>query len=194
MYETDFPFIPNARTAADRELTEAYQAAVAFMHTASVRPQIPTTRDLSRLSMDMVPAGSSGYSTNQVSSAVLGAARGIRLKYAYAEAASEIVLQELDGHARRLRTAALAMREASDAGSLFNVLASAELLRRMANARLELAQTRQKVVDDTRPGPVISDLLADSKQAVEELQHGLQIAWPRRIFAERLWGFGSSTA
>lgn len=34
MYETEFPFIPNARTAADRELTESYQAAAAFMQTA----------------------------------------------------------------------------------------------------------------------------------------------------------------
>jgi hypothetical protein len=190
MYETEFPFIPNARTEADRELTDAYQAAVAFMQTAPVRPQVPTSRELSQLSMAMVPTGGSGYSSNQVSGAVLGEARGVRLRYAYAAAVCEIVLTELDEHARRLRLAALAMRDADDAGSMFNVLASTELLRRMANARIELVQTRHKVVEDTRPGPVLSDLLADSKKAVGELQSALQVAWPRSIFAEREWGFG----
>ncbi len=194
MYETEFAFIPNSRTESDRELTAAYQAATAFMQTAPLRPRVPTKRDLSQVSMYVAPAGHSGYSTSQVASAVLDVARGIRLKYAYAVAASEIVLPELDAHARRLRSAALAMRDARDAGSKFNVLASIELLRRMANARVELTQIRHQVNEETRPGPVISDLVADSEKAVEELQSGLQIAWPRRIFAERQWGFGSSTA
>lgn len=134
-----------------------------------------------------------GDSTNQVSSAVLDAARSVRLKYAYAAAACEIVLHELDERARRLRLAALAVRDAHDAGSMFNVLASNGLLHRMARARLELVQIRNKVDEDTHPGPVLSDLLVEAEKAVDELQSGLQIAWPRRIFAERQWGFGSST-
>lgn len=190
MYETEFPFIPNARTAADRELTESYQAAAAFMQTALLRPRVPRSRDVTQISMATVPDGDS---TNQVSSAVLDAARSVRLKYAYAAAACEIVLHELDERARRLRLAALAVRDAHDAGSMFNVLASNGLLHRMAHARLELVQIRNKVDEDTHPGPVLSDLHVEAEKAVDELQSGLQIAWPRRIFAERQWGFGSST-